>query len=168
MTLDHNIAELVRKGLIEQRIPRADTEVPDTFAPTASGFLIATQELSWLVEPTGYGIRRYGWSGGVKLGNFHKVIKEGRFLWVRKYGGLWFVERTDFSYDGDRMFEVLAFAFQPKAVPILVRRQQLGMELASGCDPQVRTKAQAAGVRWVTLSDLSLPCEEANVRTGTC
>jgi hypothetical protein len=55
--LDQDIAELVRQNLIEQCIPRADIEVPDTFAPTANGFVIATQDLSWLVEPTGYGIR---------------------------------------------------------------------------------------------------------------
>jgi hypothetical protein len=164
--LEQDIAALIRRNLIEQYIPR--TAVPDTFAPTANGFVIATQEVSWLVEPTGYGIRRYGWSGGVKYGEFHKVIKAGRFLWVRKYPDLWSIERTDFSQRADLANQVLAFAFRPKAVPILVRRQQLGMELASGCDPQPRTEAQAAGISWVTLSDLSHPCEVANVRTGTC
>jgi hypothetical protein len=133
--------------LIERYVERKDTEIPATFVPSANGFVIPTDALEALL----YRLRRGECTVHVK-GKEYSALSEDGFLWVRKYGDLWSIERLEFSQPLGLRDEVLAFTVRPDTVlPILTHKRDAAMRFCKAADPEPGQGAEAAGISWVPL-----------------
>jgi hypothetical protein len=134
--------------IIEELIERTKTEIPDSFVPSARAIAAIHNKLVSLAYPMAtFGSNPpYRWVGSVRQGEFVMIGRDRDFLYVRRYGKLWSIERE--LIHEKLHHEVLAFAFGP--TPIFHRRHQAAMVLAQHCHPKPRKEAQCAC--WIPIA----------------
>jgi hypothetical protein len=144
---DEGLFRLLYDGLFKDFVDRRNSEIPDTFVPSAKGVAVGHDLLLSLVNPLAtYGKHKpYRWVGRAREGMF-RMFAGDYLLEVRRYGKLWGIERKLLF---ENIHEVLAFDFGP--TPIVHRKQQPAMALAKYCSPKPREEAQWC-LSWVPIA----------------
>jgi hypothetical protein len=110
-------------------IERNKTEMPDWFVPAAKGVFVPSDELLRAASDCLGSRRPLGWDF-VNRDTLEKHVGGGQTLFVRRWGGLWTVERYS-EWTGED--EALVYAVA--GIPIFAKKCQAAMRLAESFTP---------------------------------